>query len=589
MKKSLAYKFSTSDATKIALLKSQFILIFLIYSAIAVTQPPGDVLFRPLQGTEKVLFIRVNYPDDLSVALTDDRLANHADSVAAIIEANSYGTLLFEIDITPILTMPQPKSFYELNNRLWFVRLRSDALKAAENAGYALDEYDREAIYSIRIWPQPYRGTGGINTRTIVTAWDNAAHTCHEFGHSFDWAHANLWRVSGFNPLDFNGTMVDYGDKFDIMGDFRHPHHFNPWFKWRVGWLPSESILTVNESGNYIIRGIELPPLSGSPNAYSALRIRRTPEMEFLIYYRSQELFAKEGALISIGTPSNIIPILLLDMTPGSQGPAQDYRDAALLVGETVQDNLSGIELSLLQKENDSLLINVVVPEEPIDRIPKINIISPEAGMTITGSVDYEVTAYDPDVGNENGAGIDTVQFSLGYVEGDNPYLEEGHEFIQIDSGQLTTPPYLFHVETNELPDECYRLIVQAISQNGKKNRAAFNHIIDNTGPSMASSTKEIREPSWKIHLAQNIPNPFHQLTTINYRLFQPGQVTLSIYDLFGRRVQTLINSHQSAGHHTVQWNGNSNEGQPLNQGLYYYELRAGSFVISKKMLFLGR
>ncbi|MFQ5631081.1 MAG: hypothetical protein ACE5I1_20095, partial [bacterium] len=249
----------------------------------AQTEPPGDMISNPLFGVQKVLFIQVNYPDNGSVILTGDRAPVHANALAAMIEANSYGKLKFDIDITPVLTMPQPTTFYELEDRKALVKIRADALKIAKDAGFDISDYDREAIFTKRLWPQrAFLGIGGVNMRTVWTSLDNAAHSAHEFGHTFDWRHANFWRVTSANPLDTAGTQIQYGDKFDIMGDTRNFHHFNPWFKKRVGWLPQESILTVSESGTYIIRALEKPPLSGSEvTEYSALRIRRDADTDY--------------------------------------------------------------------------------------------------------------------------------------------------------------------------------------------------------------------------------------------------------------------------------------------------------------------
>lgn len=568
------------------LVQSFIFMLFLINSAITPAQTPGDMLVRPLLGEEKVLFILVNYPDDSTPVMTYEQTVNHANTVAAIMEANSYGSHTFDVDVTPVLTMPQPKSFYELDDRKSFVRMRADALFIAEQNGFTVEEYDREAIFTKKLWPQPYGAAGGFNFRTIFSSKKNKAPlSAHEFGHTYDWNHANYWKVSSSNPLDTNGMIVNYGDKFDIMGDHENPHHYNPWFKWRVGWLPDESIKTVTESGNYVIRGLEMDPAAAPANTYSALRIRRSPESEFIVYYRSQEPFANTGALISVAGVSNNKPILLLDMTPGSQNPGDDYKDAALLPGITVQDNITGIGLTVLEKYDDSLLVNVVVPPGTIDVLPILNFVSPDAGVTIKGGVDYEVTAYDPDFGNENGAGIEKVKFALGWVKGDNPYIPEGTEFIALDSGQITSPPYLFHAETEGFPDEVYRMKITAFSQDGGKNIATFKHIIDNTGPSVTSAVKEATDNP--IRLEQNTPNPFAESTAIAYHLNRPGQVTLCVYDMFGRKVRTLVQKHQAAGRHTVSWDGSDSSGESSSGGLYFCELRMGEFVASKRLLLL--
>ena len=73
--------------------------------------------------------------------------------------------------------------------------------------------------------------------------------------------------------------------------------------------------------------------------------------------------------------------------------------------------------------------------------------------------------------------------------------------------------------------------------------------------------------------LHQNYPNPFNPSTTINYDLPASGSVTLTIYDLTGRVVNTLINGDVSAGYHSVVWNAVDTQGNPLESGIYLYQL----------------
>ncbi|WP_456429831.1 FlgD immunoglobulin-like domain containing protein [Rhodocaloribacter sp.] len=85
--------------------------------------------------------------------------------------------------------------------------------------------------------------------------------------------------------------------------------------------------------------------------------------------------------------------------------------------------------------------------------------------------------------------------------------------------------------------------------------------------------------------LEQNYPNPFNPATTIRYQLPTPGQVELSIYDLSGRRVRTLVDGRQNAGVHTVVWDGRDARGQATASGIYFYRLVAGGWVQVRRML----
>lgn len=124
--------------------------LLLAYTQINAQTPP-NALFNTVLGEEKVLFILVNYPDDPNVVMTFEEALDHATNVETIMEVNSFGLHTFNIDVTPVLTMPQPKSFYQLEDNKWSVKLRADALVAAEQAGFNIDNYEREGIYSVKI------------------------------------------------------------------------------------------------------------------------------------------------------------------------------------------------------------------------------------------------------------------------------------------------------------------------------------------------------------------------------------------------------------------------------------------------------
>lgn len=85
-----------------------------------------------------------------------------------------------------------------------------------------------------------------------------------------------------------------------------------------------------------------------------------------------------------------------------------------------------------------------------------------------------------------------------------------------------------------------------------------------------------------KLYLEQNNPKPFNPQTEIRYTLDRSGPVSLKIFDLVGREVQTLVQQVQSAGSHRVSFSG-----ARLPSGVYFYQLRCGSECQVKKMLLL--
>lgn len=82
-----------------------------------------------------------------------------------------------------------------------------------------------------------------------------------------------------------------------------------------------------------------------------------------------------------------------------------------------------------------------------------------------------------------------------------------------------------------------------------------------------------------------NVPNPFNPLTTIRFDLPRAAEVTLRIFDLSGRLVDTLQDGeHVPAGRHEIAWNGRDTGGRPAAAGVYFYRLEAGAFADTKRM-----
>lgn len=87
--------------------------------------------------------------------------------------------------------------------------------------------------------------------------------------------------------------------------------------------------------------------------------------------------------------------------------------------------------------------------------------------------------------------------------------------------------------------------------------------------------------------LERNVPNPFNPSTTIAFSIPREGEVRLTVYDLRGRRVATLVDTVLPAGPHRRTWDGCDDRGRPLASGTYFYRLNTGDRALSRKMLLL--
>jgi ribosomal protein L35AE/L33A len=87
--------------------------------------------------------------------------------------------------------------------------------------------------------------------------------------------------------------------------------------------------------------------------------------------------------------------------------------------------------------------------------------------------------------------------------------------------------------------------------------------------------------------LAPAYPNPFNPSTTIQYNLDQDGVASLTVYNLMGQAIRTLVAEHQVAGHHSVTWDARDDGGTPVSAGMYIYRLEADSRRLVQKMVLL--
>ena len=90
---------------------------------------------------------------------------------------------------------------------------------------------------------------------------------------------------------------------------------------------------------------------------------------------------------------------------------------------------------------------------------------------------------------------------------------------------------------------------------------------------------------SQHFHMCQNFPNPFNPTTKISYNLPKKSHVSIKIFDVTGREILILVNQEQPAGSYDAVWNGRDRFGQAVGSGIYFYQLKAGDYVETRKMV----
>ena len=107
----------------------------------------------------------------------------------------------------------------------------------------------------------------------------------------------------------------------------------------------------------------------------------------------------------------------------------------------------------------------------------------------------------------------------------------------------------------------------------------------DNSNYAQASIIEDIMPITY--HLYSAYPNPFNPTTTLDYGLPEDAMVNVTIYDMMGRVVKTMVNTQQNAGFKSVRWNATNDKGSPISAGLYLNTIQAGEFMQTKKKVLL--
>jgi|GEM_PF-1212357 len=220
--------------------------------------------------------------------------------------------------------------------------------------------------------------------------------------------------------------------------------------------------------------------------------------------------------------------------------------------------------------------------------------------------VDYCLSCYPPSApGNLTAEVIPILnpQVQLGWQDNSwnesgfkifrkNGYPNDPGEFIVIDTILSNITQY---IDTSVIKDSTYSYSVFAFNQWGQNGSDTVT-ITVSVPVGFEIITEEFPQ---EFALHQNYPNPFNPNTVISYQLPVTGNVTLKVFDILGNEVATLVNEEQAPGVYEVEFNtmssfrlvpaGRSPDGLVRNlvSGIYFYQLRAGEFIQTKKMVLL--
>lgn len=143
---------------------------------------------------------------------------------------------------------------------------------------------------------------------------------------------------------------------------------------------------------------------------------------------------------------------------------------------------------------------------------------------------------------------------------------EQHPEYTYQDTGYYSVRLHIFNVAGGGTEDYAFRENYIHVTENSSRR----NEVVQN----------------YKIQLS-NYPNPFNPSTTIEFSILNNSKIDLSIYNIKGQKVRTLINEHKENGTHSIVWNGKDSSNNSVASGLYFYKLTSGKDTVTHKMLLL--
>jgi len=194
------------------------------------------------------------------------------------------------------------------------------------------------------------------------------------------------------------------------------------------------------------------------------------------------------------------------------------------------------------------------------------------------------------------GGGMPTViafvSVSAGATRGEVTLLWQ----IAIDASALS-----FHVKRSEAPEGQYTDLDLAVVKDSQYSFSCIDGGVSSGRTYwyrivLTSSSGEESYGPIEVHVDavptayatyQSYPNPFNPVCTIRYEIPKPGRVSLQVYDIVGKPVRTLVDAWREPGVYSEVWDGRADDGRALPSGIYFYRLKAGDFVATRKMVLL--
>ncbi len=166
--------------------------------------------------------------------------------------------------------------------------------------------------------------------------------------------------------------------------------------------------------------------------------------------------------------------------------------------------------------------------------------------------------------------------------------LDEDFQYFILEKSNSSE---FYEVESFELVENAYTDMDFVYNESNFYRVVAVDHVGNTSDYSevvevaILTIDEDVLPEDFALH--QNYPNPFNPTTQIRYDLPEDQFVSITIYDVMGRKIRSLMNTSQTAGYYTIRWDAKNDIGEGVAAGMYIYTIQAGDFRAMKKMVLL--
>ncbi|HYG24106.1 MAG TPA: Calx-beta domain-containing protein, partial [Verrucomicrobiae bacterium] len=347
-------------------------------------------------GRKTLLYIRVNFPDDLTEPVSEADAYNTMNAVNHFYTESSYNQTWITTTVTPLVTVRETRSWYSTAGPS---ALLSHARDAARKAGFDTANYDLDIVSHTSVPGYDWAGLGAVGGKgTWLQAYDFRV-TAHELGHNYGILHANFWdTTTNLSSVVGVGTNREYGNVFDTMGAAGTPaNHFNAVFKGQLDWLSTSSVHDVTTNGVFRMYPLDLPERING-RKYAA-RIRKDFERDYWLELRhrfTNNVSIRNGVLLNWSPWSGSDGGTdLLDTTPETP----NLGDSAVVIGRTFTDPVGEVHITPIGRSQVNvdpwIDVRVQIGSDPLNLPPFLAVEISQTNVAPNQPVSFHATATD--------------------------------------------------------------------------------------------------------------------------------------------------------------------------------------------------